>query len=55
MDLTNLKKQAEEQPLAVITLGILALTAASKTIDSITKARYARTWRKEVKRRTKSK
>lgn len=53
MDLTTLKRQAEEQPLAVIMIAVAALGAVNKTVSTLVAARNSRTWAKEVKRRTK--
>jgi hypothetical protein len=49
--LTNLQRQAEENP--VLALGVAAglITAISKLIDSSGNARNSRAWAREVQRR----
>ena len=47
----KLKRQWDENPLMVISVGALAATAAAKLLASVTAAQNARTWSKEVDRR----
>jgi hypothetical protein len=51
--LTNLRFQAEENP--VLALGVAAglITAISKLVDSSVNAKNAKAWAKEVDRRVK--
>lgn len=51
---SNLKRQAEEQPLVAAGVAAALLTGVAKTIDAMTKRRYARVWAKEVARRSKT-
>jgi hypothetical protein len=52
-DTTNLKRQAEEQPLIALGLATAALSAVTKVAKTAIEAKNARTWSKEVKRRSK--
>ena len=47
----NLKRQAEENPLVAISIGIMAATAATKLIQVSTEHQNSKTWAKEVDRR----
>jgi len=50
--ITDKIKQAwEENPLAVIAVGALAVSAAAKFIDATTSARNSKAWQREVDRR----
>lgn len=48
---TNLKKQASENPLAAMAAGALLFTATSKLIGANTARQNAKTWQMEVARR----
>ena len=50
---TSLKAKFDENPVEVMTVGALAVTAASKLTMAVVSARNSRTWRKEVNRRNK--
>jgi hypothetical protein len=50
----KLQQAWEENPLAVITVGALAVTAAAKLLDSTTAAKNSRAWKKEVDRRDRA-
>lgn len=52
-DLTNLKRQIEENPLLAMGVGAAFLTAGSKFLNSVTARQNAKTWKREVDRRTK--
>lgn len=41
----------EENPLVVISVAAIAMTASAKLLDSITKTRNAGAWKREVARR----
>lgn len=47
----KLKRQWDENPLLVITVGAFAANAAAKLLGSVTAASNARTWKMEVNRR----
>ena len=47
----NLKRQAEENPLAALGVGAVALTAVSKLLQAVNDRNNSRTWAKEVERR----
>lgn len=53
-DTTNLKRQIEENPLMAAGVGAALLTGASKLLNSVTAHKNAKTWKKEVNRRTKN-
>lgn len=48
---SKIKQAWEDNPLAVITVGALAATAASKLLHEIVAAKNAKTWEREVDRR----
>jgi hypothetical protein len=50
--LDKIKQAWDENPLAVIFVATLAATAAAKLLDASTARSNARTWAKEVDRRT---
>jgi hypothetical protein len=50
----KIKKAWDENPLAVITVGALAVTAAAKLLDSVTASKNSRAWKKEVNRRDRN-
>lgn len=50
----RLKQAWDENPLAVIAVAAVAVTAAAKLIDSTTSAKNARAWKKEVDRRDRN-
>ena len=50
--LTNLKRQAEENPMIALAAGAAVITAIAKFLGASSEARNSRSWRKEVKRRT---
>lgn len=52
-DFSNLKHQAEEQPLIAVGVLAAALTAVSKLMDANTNRRSSKTWDREVQRRAK--
>ncbi len=47
----RLKQAFEENPLAVIAIGALAVTAAAKLLEATTSARNSKAWQTEVNRR----
>jgi hypothetical protein len=51
--LEEIKKRWEESPLEVVGVASLAVTAIAKLIDSRTRAKNQRTWKREVARREK--
>lgn len=51
-DTTTLKRQIEQNPLAAMGVGAALLTGASKLLTAVTASKNARTWKKEVARRT---
>lgn len=52
-DTTNLKRQIEEQPLIAAGVGAAVLSGAARLLNAVTANKNARTWAKEVARRTK--
>jgi hypothetical protein len=52
-DTTNLKKQAEENPLLALGVFAAAATAGSKLMNTLVAAKNSRTYAKEVNRRIK--
>lgn len=53
-DTTNLKNQIQDQPLVAAGIGAALLSGGAKLLNSVTASRNAKTWRKEVNRRTKN-
>lgn len=53
ISLDNLKKQFEENPMAVLSTGAMIATTIVGLGNMATSMRNSRTWRKEVNRRTK--
>lgn len=51
-DTTKLKAQIEENPLVAAGIGAALLTGMSKLMNANTSRRNAKTWSKEVNRRT---
>jgi hypothetical protein len=51
--LTNLKRQAEENPMIALAAGAAVVTAIAKFLSAGSEARNSRAWAKEVKRRTR--
>lgn len=51
---TQLKRAWDENPLAVITVGALAVTAAAKLIDATSAAQGRRAYAKQVNLRVKN-
>lgn len=51
--INNLKKQAEENPLAAIAIAAMFVTATSKLIESNTQRSYAKAHAKEIDRRVR--
>lgn len=47
----NLKRQAEENPVAALAVGAIVITAVAKLLRATTETRNSRTWEKEVDRR----
>ena len=47
----NLKRQAQENPLAAVAIAAMLITATSKLMDANTQRSYAKTHAKEVDRR----
>lgn len=47
----KIKQSWEENPMAVIFVGSLAVSAATKLLHEVTQAKYARAWDREVERR----
>lgn len=54
-DTTKLKEQVEDNPLLAAGAAAALLTGISKLLDANTKRQNARTWKKEVNRRSKQK
>ena len=52
-DTKNLKRQVEENPLMALGIGTAALSAVAQVAKTVIAAKNARTWRKEVNRRTR--
>lgn len=52
-DTTNLKRQIEEQPLIALGVVSAALSGAAKLMNANSARRNSKTWKQEVKRRTK--
>jgi hypothetical protein len=50
----KLKQAWDENPLALIAVLAVAVTAASKLIDSVSSANNSRAWQKEVNRRDRN-
>ena len=50
--LDNLRRQAEDQPMVAMGIGAAAITAIAKLLNAQTEHRNAKTWKKEVDRRT---
>lgn len=48
---TNLKRQAEENPLAALAIGIAVVTTASRFMGGIVAMHNSNVWAKEVARR----
>lgn len=48
----RIKQVWEENPIAVIVVASLAVTAGAKLMDANTERRNSHTWEKEVQRRT---
>ncbi len=55
IDTTNLQRQIQENPLMAAGVGAALLSGATKLLNATTARKNAKTWRKEVDRRTKSK
>lgn len=53
-DTTNLKHQIEQNPLMAAGIGAAVLTGSSKLLNSLTARKNAKTWKKEVDRRSKN-
>lgn len=51
---TNLKKQAEENPVVALGVAAAAITAGAKLLDTVTAISNSRTHKKEVNRRIKN-
>lgn len=47
----NLKRQAEENPMLAIAVGVTAITVVTKLLAANTEHQNAKTWAKEVDRR----
>lgn len=47
----NLKRQAEENPVAALAVSALVITAVTKLMQANTEARNSKSWAKEVDRR----
>jgi len=54
-DTTKLKHQVEENPLLAAGVAAGLLTGASKLLNAVTAHKNAKTWKKEVNRRTRQK
>ena len=50
--LQNLKRQAEENPIAALAVGAVVMTAITKFIGASVDAKNSRAWAQEVARRT---
>ena len=48
----DLKRQAEENPMAAVAVGALAITAITKLMQANTARANSRTWAREVERRS---
>lgn len=53
-DTTKLKTQVEDNPLLAMGIGAALLTGASKLLNAFTARQNAKTWKKEVNRRTRN-
>lgn len=53
-DTTRLKEQIETNPLAAAGVAAGLLAGASKLLNAVTARKNAKTWSKEVNRRTKN-
>lgn len=53
-DTTQLKSQVEQQPLLAAGILVALLGGCAKLLDANTKRSNAKTWKKEVNRRTKN-
>ena len=53
IDTAVLKDQAKANPLLTIGIAVGAVNSLSKLIDTVTRSKNARTWKKEVARRSK--
>lgn len=47
----NLKRQAQENPMAALAIGAFVITATAKLIDANTQRQNSKAWNKEVDRR----
>ena len=50
--LQNLKRQAEENPIAALAVGAAVLTTITKLLGTTVDAKNSRVWAQEVARRT---
>jgi hypothetical protein len=50
----RLMKAWDENPLAVITVGAIAATAAAKVLSAVNESQNSRSWKKEVNRRDRN-
>lgn len=50
----NLKRQAQENPVAALAVGAVVVTATAKLLQASTERNNSRTWAKEVDRRRMS-
>lgn len=55
LDTTHLKKQIEENPLVAAGIAAAVLNGAAKLMNANTSRSNAKTWKKEVARRTAAK
>ena len=53
-DTSKLKEQAEDQPLLAAAAAAALLTGVSKLLNANTARQNAKTWKKEVNRRSKN-
>lgn len=49
--INNLKRQAQENPMLAIAVGVAAITAVTKLLAANTEHQNSKTWAKEVDRR----
>lgn len=52
--INNLKRQAEDNPVVALGAGAVFIQAVSKLLSTNTQRKNAKTWAKEVNRRSKS-
>ncbi len=48
----NLKRQAEENPIAALAVAAAVITASTKLMQAVTERENSKTWKQEVQRRS---